>query len=180
MARLTPKQKRFVEEFLIDLNATQAAARAGYSKRTARQTGAENLSKPVIQEAIAKAQAVRSERTRITQDRVVEELGKIAFSSMRAYAEWGPGGVKLKKSEGLTADEGAVVAEVSQTVTQHGGSRRIKLHDKVQALHLLGKHLGLFTDRSENFNVDLNSLSDDQLKRIVDGEPIYSVLASTG
>lgn len=71
---LTPKQERFVAEYLIDLNATQAAVRAGYSTRTARQAGAENLSKPVISARIAEAQSQRSKRTGIDQDWVLERL----------------------------------------------------------------------------------------------------------
>ena len=71
---MTKKQKRFVEEYLIDLNATQAAIRAGYSPDTAQQMGSENLSKPVIKNAIDKAIAERSRRTGINQDRVIQEI----------------------------------------------------------------------------------------------------------
>lgn len=74
---LTAKQARFVEEYLIDLNATQAAIRAGYSEKTARQSGAENLSKPDIAEAIAEAQAKRSERTKIDADYVLRQAVKL-------------------------------------------------------------------------------------------------------
>ena len=76
---LTKKQKLFVEEYLIDLNATQAAIRAGYSPDTAQQMGSENLSKPVIKNAIDKAIADRSRRTGINQDRVIQEIAKMAF-----------------------------------------------------------------------------------------------------
>lgn len=76
---LTKKQKRFVEEYLIDLNATQAAIRAGYSPDTAKSIGCENLTKPDISAAISKAQAERSRRTGINQDRVIRELAKVAF-----------------------------------------------------------------------------------------------------
>ena len=79
MAKLTEKQKRFVEEYLIDLNATQAAIRAGYKVDSARDIGCENLTKPNIAEAIEKALAERSRRTGINQDRVVQELARIAF-----------------------------------------------------------------------------------------------------
>ena len=72
MAKLTPKQQRFVDEYLIDLNATQAAIRAGYSPKTARQIGEQNLSKLDIQQAIEQAKAERSERTKITQDDVLK------------------------------------------------------------------------------------------------------------
>lgn len=71
---MTKKQKRFVEEYLIDLNATQAAIRAGYSPATAKEIGCENLTKPNISEAIAKAMAERSRRTGVNQDRVLQEL----------------------------------------------------------------------------------------------------------
>lgn len=74
---LTPKQARFVDEYLIDLNATQAAIRAGYSARTAQQAGAENLSKPVIQAAIQAKQADRAARVELTTDFVVNELRAI-------------------------------------------------------------------------------------------------------
>lgn len=74
MASLTPKQERFVLEYLVDLNATQAAIRAGYSERTARQTGAENLAKPVIAAAIQEAQAARAARVEITAEWVLRQL----------------------------------------------------------------------------------------------------------
>lgn len=83
MAKLTDKQQRFVEEYLIDLNATQAAIRAGYSEKTAQQMGAENLSKPVIAEAIQEAKNKRTERTELTVDMVVQGLLKEA----QDYAE---------------------------------------------------------------------------------------------
>ena len=77
--KLTEKQKRFVEEYLIDLNATQAAIRAGYSPKTANEQGTQNLAKLSIQDAVAKAMAERSRRTGINQDRVLQELAKLAF-----------------------------------------------------------------------------------------------------
>ena len=72
MAKLTAKQQRFVEEYLIDLNATQAAIRAGYSPKTANEQGARLLANASVQEAIAKAMAERSRRTGISQDRVIQ------------------------------------------------------------------------------------------------------------
>ena len=84
---MTKKQKRFVEEYLIDLNATQAAIRAGYSPATAKEIGCENLTKPNISEAIAKAMAERSRRTGVNQDRVLQELAKIAFAKFGTERE---------------------------------------------------------------------------------------------
>ena len=80
--KLTPKQERFVDEYLIDLNATAAAKRAGYSEKTANEIGTQNLVKLSIQEAIAERQKDRQERTEISQDWVVRNLKKIAERSM--------------------------------------------------------------------------------------------------
>lgn len=144
---LTPKQAAFVREYLADLNATQAAVRAGYSERTAKQQGQRLLTKADVAAAIAAAQAERSARTQVTTDAVVAELAKVAFSDMRSFVEWGPAGVALKDSKALSAGAAACVAEVSQTTSESGGSLKFKLHGKVQALELLGRHLGMFKDR---------------------------------
>ena len=87
MAKLTPKQKAFVDEYLIDLNATQAAIRAGYSTKTARKIGQENLTKPDIQTEIQKRIKDRKKRTEITQDFVLNELYAIASSNGSDFAQ---------------------------------------------------------------------------------------------
>ena len=84
--KLNPKQSRFVEEYLVDLNATQAALRAGYSEKTANRTGSENLSKPVIADAIQIAQAERSARTQITVDKVLTDIELIKQDAMQSEA----------------------------------------------------------------------------------------------
>ena len=141
---LTPKQERFCQEYLIDVNATQAAIRAGYSKRRADQTGYENLIKPEIQFTVQRLMKERARRTGIKADDVLQEVARIAYASMTDYATWGPDGIKLVGSERLTPEQTVAVAEVSETTTQHGGSKCIKLHDKLKALELLGRHLGLW------------------------------------
>lgn len=148
--KLTPKQAEFVRQYLVDLNATQAAIRAGYSEKTAYSTGQRMLKNVEVQNAIAQAQVQRTKRTEITADRVVAELAKIAFADPRELMEWGPEGVKLKDSADLTEGQAASVAEVSETTTKDGGSLRLKKHDKVKALELLGRHLGMFTDKVKN------------------------------
>jgi len=176
-AKLTAKQQRFVEEYLVDLNATQAAVRAGYSDRTAYSVGPENLKKPGIVAALTDARAKRSERTEITADRVLEEYAKIAFSDMRAFAKWGPDGVTLIKSDKLPEGAALCVAEVSETKTQFGGSIKFKLHDKKGALDSVARHLGMFTERVEltgknggplevraNLKIDWASMSPAELK----------------
>jgi phage terminase small subunit len=147
---LTDKQRRFVEEYMVDFNATQAAIRAGYSKRTAGRIGDQNVKKLVIKEAIQAQMNALSEKTGITAERVREELGRLAFSNMDDYAEWGPGGVTLTDSSQLSEDAARAVAEVSQTITKEGGSIRFKLHDKKGALDSLAKHFGMFTEKVEH------------------------------
>lgn len=150
---LTRKQQRFVEEYLIDLNASQAAKRAGYSEKTSHTIGHENLNKPEIAAAIKDAMGARSARTQVTADRVIEELARVAFSQLSDFVEWGESGVKFKSSKELTQEQIACVAEVSETLG-HNFKRRIKLHCKLSALEKLGRHLGLF-DKSQSGESDL-------------------------
>ncbi len=96
--RMTAKQERFVEGYLVDLNATKAAIRAGYSEKTARAMGHENLTKPDIEEAIADALKARRQRTEVTQDRVLEELAVLAFAPITDERL-----AQLKISDQLTA-----------------------------------------------------------------------------
>lgn len=175
MARneLTLKQKRFVAEYLIDLNATQAAIRAGYSSKNADKIGSELLGKTRVAEAIQKALARRAAKVEVTQERVVEELARVAFGDLRGVSTWGPDGVSLKPSDELTDEQSAAISEVVETVTKDGGSVRIKRHDKVKALELLGRHLGMFVDKLDHTSsdgsmsptpvIDLSHLSADEL-----------------
>lgn len=144
---LTKKQQRFVDEYLIDLNATQAAIRAGYSPDTAQQMGSENLSKPVIRNAIDKAIAERSRRTGINQDRVINEIAKVAFLNPADVIDLNEAAVR----DDADRDDTACIASVKvKTIPTYEGvisEREVKTYDKLKALELLGKHLGMFTDR---------------------------------
>src|SRR3954451_21641902 len=115
---LNDRQARFVAELLLHLNATQAAIRAGYSAGTARQMGAENLSKPDIQAAIAEAQAARSRRTEQTADRVVLRLARVAFGDPRRVMSGRPGGVRLRPWAELADEEASIVADLGETTTK--------------------------------------------------------------
>lgn len=156
MKKLTGKQQRFIEEYLIDLNATQAAIRAGYSKKCAEVQGHENLRKPNIAQAIAYAKEKRSVRTQVTADRVIEELAKLAFSNIKnLYDEKGD----LLSVHELGDEVAASLQEVTEDSLKGGddGSvttvrRKYKLSDKKASLELLGRHLSIFTD-----NVNLNN-----------------------
>ena len=143
---MTKKQKRFVEEYLIDLNATQAAIRAGYSPATAKEIGCENLTKPNISEAIAKAMAERSRRTGISQDRVLAELAKIGFAKITDVVD--PETAKVR--EDASEDDLACIQSVKIKPNEFGTEREVKLYDKRAALVDLGKHLGLFNQDKDN------------------------------
>lgn len=174
---LTAKQARFVEEYLVDLNATQAAIRAGYSAGTASAIGHENLNKPEIANAIAEAQATRSMRTQITQDQVVRELARIGFADIRKVVSWTNGAIGFDENEAedsgdvrisvanfvtlipsdqIDDETGAAISEVSQTKE---GALKVKMHDKKGALVDLGRHLGMFNDKLQlggDFTVVVN------------------------
>ena len=153
---MTPKQKRFADEYLINLNATQAAIRAGYSPKTTRQQGQRLLTKVDIQNYIKKRQKKLQERTEVTQERVVRELAKIAFADISDFIKWNNKKMILISSKKLKRDDTAAVAEITETIktgNTNENTRKIKLHDKVKALDLLGRHLGIYTD---NLNINSN------------------------
>lgn len=141
---MTPKQERFVLEYLVDLNATRAAIRAGYSPETARSMGSENLSKPDIADAIVAEQTKRRERLELSGDQVLREYARIAFANMSDFVIVGSDGVTVRPMDDLTEDQMAAIAEVTVTPTQNGATVKLKLHDKLRALDALSKHLGLF------------------------------------
>ena len=141
MANLTPKQQRFVEEYLIDLNATQAAIRAGYSEKTAKSVGHENLTKPDIAKAIQEAQNKRVERTEITQDYVLTNIQKVIERCMQVQ----------QVDNCLTQTEGGELAQAFM----------FKEQGALKGLELLGKHLGMFKDKVEHSGkLEIQSLSD--------------------
>ena len=144
MAKFTPKQEHFCEEYLIDLNATQAAIRAGYSEKTAYSAGQRLLRNVEIQNRIAELKAERSKRTEITQDRVVKELAAMAFAKATDYAQIAGNTVFIKSTTELTPEQQAAIVGIKQT--QAG--IEVKL-DKTKALELLGRHLGMFKDKIE-------------------------------
>lgn len=163
MAKLTAKQKKFVEEYLIDLNATQAAIRAGYSTESAKEIGCENLTKPNVKAEIDKAIAERSRRTGINQDRVLRELAKIAFVNPNDVINFNEATVKGDAKE---EDLAAIASVKIKNIPTEDGEiteREIKLCDKLKALDLLGKHLGIY-DKHEaedrNLTITINKASE--------------------
>lgn len=162
---LTEKQRRFVDEYLIDLNATQAAIRAGYSVKTAREQASQNLTKLNIQQAISEKMAERSKRTGVNQDRIVLELAKIAFVNAADVIDSDDATIKA----GATADDTAAIQSVKVKVIPtkegEGVEREIRLNDKLKALELLGKHLGMWNDKLDvNLNIPVVISGEDDLE----------------
>lgn len=164
--KLNPRQRRFVEEYLIDLNATQAAIKAGYSKKTARQIGEENLTKPAIALAVKLAISERSERTEVNADRVLREYARIGFFDIRKiFNDDG----SMKPIGELGDDEAAVIAGVEVSEIRDGDGmvigqlKKIKLADKLGALNALARHLGLLNDK-----VVVSGDPDSPLKVLID------------
>lgn len=145
-SRITKKQKLFIEEYLIDLNATQAAIRAGYNPESAGSIGSENLKKPEIKTRIDIAMAERSKRTGINQDRVLMELAKLAFVNANDVIDTE---TATLKSNATPEDTAAIQSVKVKTFGEDGLEREIKMADKLKALELIGRHLGMFKDKVE-------------------------------
>ena len=159
---LTDKQQKFIDEYLIDLNATQAAIRAGYSEKTANRIATENLSKPVIQKAIEKAMEDRKKRTEVTQDMVINELKAIAFSNATSF-------VNIKNGVVLIDDTMNLDENIKKTIVgikEGKNGIEIKMADKMQALEMLGRHLGMFKEKIEltNNTSEITKEIDDYIK----------------
>lgn len=165
---LTNRQKLFVQEYLIDCNAYQAALRAGYSKTTAARNAYTFFANPLIKAAIHEAMTQRCQRTGITQDRVLQELAAIAFSDLRDVAEWSEETLTLKPSSLLTTQQASLICEISTTATTNTSKTKIKRHDKMKALELIMRHMGMFTDKlshSGGVNISLLEQARERAKK---------------
>ena len=172
---LTEKQARFVAEYLVDLNATDAAKRAGYSEKTAYAIGFENLRKPEIQDAIQTAMSQREKRTAITQDRVLQELARVAFANgtdfarvvvqeepVEAVDEEGEPKTVIRRIQRVEiVDTDKVDAEKRSAIAGIKEGKfgiEVSSYDKLRALELLGKHLGMFEGKGSQKNAAENNL----------------------
>ena len=169
--KLTPKQQQFVREYLIDFNATQAAIRAGYSPKTAQVIGAENLKKPMVAAEIERLGQKTAQKLEITRESIMQELAAIGFArasdfvrveteaatrlgvhpltgeiiSLPSYCQT----VRITNTDDLPEDKAAALAGIKQGAN----GIEVKLHDKVRALELLGKAVGVF-DSSRDTSTD--------------------------
>lgn len=163
---MNKKNKIFCEEYLIDLNATQAAIRAGYSPKTANEQGSQLLAKLSIRTYIDKALAERSKRTGVTTDRVIEELARVAFAKLTDVAEITNNELSVKGT--ATDDDKAAIAsiKIKKYNSDKGESveTEIKMHDKITSLIKLGEHLGMFTKSNLPINISVNFSGEENLE----------------
>lgn len=176
--KLTEKQKRFCEEYLIDLNGAQAAIRAGYSKKTAARIAIELLNKTHVAIYLSKLREKQSERTEITADKVLAELAAIAFTDHTELAR-----VIHKQitdiETGTTAecavvdwadtDKLSAMAKKSISSIKRGRNGvEVSSYDKIRALELIGKHIGMFNDKKDE-SADTLAKLDEVLNKMIPG-----------
>lgn len=145
MPDLSPKLKRLADEYLIDLNATQAAIRAGYSPKTAYSIGCEYIKKPEVKKYLAERQAELEEKTHITQEWVLMELAKIAGANITDFASVQNEHVFVKDTDDIPLEKLGALAGVKQG--RYG--IEVQQYDRLKALELIGRHIGMFKDKME-------------------------------
>lgn len=172
--KLTDRQLAFCREYIVDLNATQAAIRAGYSQKTATPTASRLLMKDNIQLEIRKLMDERNQRTDITADRVVQQLARIAFMDIKEFVEWGteerntivdhdedgrPVVEKVPHEFVRLKDASAMDGTMIQSVKMGKYGMIVEFPDRMRAFEMLAKHMGVFDDRP-NVNVDVTGFVD--------------------
>ena len=162
MAKMTAKQQRFCDEYLIDLNATQAAIRAGYSEKTARQIATENLSKPNIAEYIEKRMAEKEKELIADQDEVMKYLTAVMRREMTESVV-----VTLNKERSayVPDEEGKMRKQTVKEEVPQIVKIPAQLRDANKAAELLGKAYGIYTDKvSADINIPVMFSGEDELE----------------
>lgn len=168
-SKLSPKQKAFCEEYLVDLNATAAYQRVySCTEASARRNASRLLTNADVAAYIQELQAQRSQRTEITADRVLQEIAAIAFAKLTDAVSFDRRGVTFKDSKELEESTKAALASVTYSESAQGGIRQsLKMHDKISALTLLCKHLGIAEGKEPD---DPDPTTGVQWVRLVDSE----------
>lgn len=164
MSKLTARQEKFCYEYVIDLNATQAALRAGYSEKTAYSSGSRLLKNVEIQKFIQTLQADLEKTAGITALKVLKEHKKIAFSDTSMIRE---GWMTLKDYEELPKEIKDCIQEVATRETKYGNEIKIKFYDKQKSLDSISKILGFDAPTKIEQKIDFDSLTDEQVNSLI-------------
>ena len=173
MSGLTPQQEAFAAGVAQGLSQAAAYRRAyprsvAWKDETVWEKASRLAAQGKVQARIADIMAKAAAANEVTQERIVKELARVAFANKRAVMRWGPGGVTLVDSDELSEDDAAIVSEVQETTTESGGSIKLKTHDKLKALELLGRHLGMFNDKMQVTGADGKPIESSLTVRFVD------------
>lgn len=161
--RARPDRARFVAEYLIDLNATEAAKRCGYSPKSAHSQGARLLKTAEIAAAVKRAMDARAAETKITANRVLEELAIIGLADMRHYIRFLDDGDIASNWDQMPPEATRAIAEITQEIVYQKNAdgdpepvrkTKFKLHPKTPALNLIAQHLGMLVQKHEHTGKD--------------------------
>ena len=150
--RPTKAQNRmwlFAQEYVVDLNATRAAVRAGYTAKNAAVTASKLLRNVNVEYWIAEAQELKARRRDITNDRVLEEMRRLAFAQTTDMVTLKDGFVVIKDTTSLTTEQKSAISQIRQ---KKDGEIEVKFYDKQKALDSLAKYLGIFSDKNTGQN----------------------------
>lgn len=161
---LSIRQSVFLEQYLLSGNATQAALKAGYSRKTARSQAQRLLTNVYIQTAIKNFQNKVEEKTAVTLERVVLELTKVAFSDIGDVLEVEGDEIRVKNLSELSPNVRHAISEITETDSKYGRRRSIKLHSKLSAIDQLMKHLGGYVTVQDL----IDRMSDTELDRLTE------------
>lgn len=164
---LTPQQELFVRQYVLDLNATKAALRAGYNKKNARQQGSYLMSKPDIQAAIKARIERRNEKVDIKTDDVLRLMRKFAFTDLSGVFEVRGGKCYITDTAHLSEDQMACISEIKPTAE----GIQVKLVNREKMIELLGRHMGMFLDKLEHSGglKVTHTMTDEELERVAAG-----------
>lgn len=143
---LNQRQAIFIKEYQIDFDATRAARAAGYSTNGAHVTGHKLLKNPLIKAELNKSLERISKSVDVSVNRILQELCSIAFFDIKKVMNWNETSISFVPSEQIDEMSSRAISDIKETVTVHGGSRGLRSHDKIRALELLGKYIGMFKD----------------------------------
>ncbi len=153
------KHERFAQLLAKGKTATAAYVEAGYKD----DDGAASRLSGKVRERVNELLARSADRVEVTKARVIRELARIAFADLKEFANWNDSGVSWKSSDELTEEQTRAIASIEQTMTEAGGTTKLKLYDKKFALELLGKELGMFTGKEGELPEDLRNMTTEQL-----------------